>query len=73
MPEIAVGWLTAQVGGSTAPAGLLVTAHDIVTVPVNPPLGVIVIVEVVAPPGEDMLTGSPLIANDGLLPPPPDD
>lgn len=72
-PDIADGWLTAQVGGSTAFAGELVTAQDSVTVPVNPPLGVIVTVPVEDAPGADMLTAAPLIENEGFDPPPPVD
>ena len=45
---------TTQVGGSTAPAGP-VTVHASATVPVKPPLGVTVIVDVPVAPGEAML------------------
>jgi hypothetical protein len=45
-PVIAPGWVTEQVGESTAPAGPLVSEQLIVTFPVKPPLGVIVTVEV---------------------------
>jgi hypothetical protein len=53
---IDTGAATEQLGPSTAPAGP-VTAHESVTVPVKPPLGVTVIVEVPLAPGEAMLTG----------------
>src|ERR1700733_1349650 len=46
VPEIAAGAVTEQVGISTAPAGLPVTAQVRATVPVKPPLGVIVTVDV---------------------------
>jgi hypothetical protein len=56
-----------NVGGSEAPAGLVVRAAVKVTPPVKPPLGVTVIVEVlpVAAPGELMVMAPPLVrAND---------
>ena len=56
VPEIAVGADTEQVGASTTPAGLPVTAQVRATVPVKPPLGVSVIVEVPVAPGDAMLT-----------------
>jgi hypothetical protein len=59
-PEIAGGCETEHVGVSTAPAGLAVTAHARATVPVKPPLGVTVMVEVALDPGEAILTGVPL-------------
>ena len=66
--EIARGLLELKlkVGGSEAPAGLLVIAGVRVTLPVNPPIEVTVIVEVfpVAAPAE-MLTGVPLTVNSG--------
>ena len=49
VPEIAVGAVAEQVGASTASAGLAVTAQVSVTVPVNPPVGVTVMVEVPYP------------------------
>ena len=55
--EIAAGCVTVQVGGSTAAAGLLVRAQASVTVPVKPPLGVTVIVEVAFAPADVMLIG----------------
>jgi hypothetical protein len=56
VPAMAACAATEQVGASTAPEGP-VTAHESVTVPVKPPLGVTVIVEVPLAPGEAMLTG----------------
>jgi len=53
---IDTGAVTEQLGASTATAGP-VTAHESVTVPLKPPLGVTVIVEVPLAPGEAMLTG----------------
>lgn len=56
-----------NVGASTAPAGLVVRAAVRVTLPVNPPLGVIVIVVVlpVVAPGELMVI-APLLATAKL-------
>jgi hypothetical protein len=50
-----------KVGGSAAPAGLVASAAVRVTLPVNPPLGVTVIVAVlpVVAPGELMVRGPP--------------
>jgi len=56
VPAIDTGAAIEQPGASTAPAGP-VTAHESVTVPAKPPLGVTVIVEVPLAPGEAMLTG----------------
>jgi hypothetical protein len=56
VPVMASCDATEQVGASTAPEGP-VTAHESVTVPVKPSLGVTVIVEVPLAPGEAMLTG----------------
>ena len=52
-----------NVGGSEAPAGLVVRAAVNATLPVKPPLGVTVIVEVlpVAAPGELMVMAPPLV------------
>jgi hypothetical protein len=55
VPVIAAGWVTEQTGGSTEPAEP-VTVHERVTLPVKPPLGVTVIVEVPVAPGEAMVT-----------------
>src|SRR4029077_1459431 len=48
-------WVTEQIGGSTELAGP-VTVHESDTLPVKPPLGVTVIVEVPVAPGEAMVT-----------------
>ena len=58
-----MGWLAEQVGGSTAPDGLEVIAQVIATVPVNPPAGVMVMVEVPVSPGEAIVTAGPLSVN----------
>jgi hypothetical protein len=52
-----------NVGGSVAPFGLVVRAAVNVTLPVNPPLGVTVIVDVfpVVAPGELRVTAPPLV------------
>jgi hypothetical protein len=52
-----------NVGRSEAPAGLAVRAAVKVTLPVNPPLGVTVIVELlpVVAPGELMVMAPPLV------------
>jgi hypothetical protein len=65
VPVMVPGWLAVQVGKSTAPAGLEVTAQVSATVPVKPPLGVTVMVDVPFAPGDAMLTGSPLRVNAG--------
>ena len=53
---IDTGAPTEQLGASTATAGP-VTTHENFTVPLKPPLGVTVIVEVPLAPGAAMLTG----------------
>lgn len=50
VPEIAAGCVTEQLGVPVAPAGLEVTAQLRVTLPVKPPLGDTVMVEVAVPP-----------------------
>ena len=50
VPEIAAGWVTEHVGASIPPGAMATTAHVSATVPVKPPLGVIVSVEVVELP-----------------------
>jgi hypothetical protein len=50
MPEMAAGWEAEQVGASDVPDGLAVIAHASATLPVKPPLGVTVIVELVDAP-----------------------
>ena len=56
-----------SVGMSIAPVGLEVTAAVSTTLPVNPPLGVTVMVEVlpVATPGPEMTTPDPVIVKPG--------
>lgn len=63
VPKMAAGWETEHVGGLTAPAGLLVTAQERDTVPVNPPAGVIVMVEVADPPAGKAGTELPVNVN----------
>ena len=65
VPEIAGGCATVQVGLPLVPAGAA-TAHASATFPVNPPLGVIVMVEVPLAPGALMLTAVPLTAKLGV-------
>jgi hypothetical protein len=64
VPEIAGGWVTVQVGTSAAPDGP-VTAHVSATLPVKPPLGVTVMVDVVAPPAATAAAAVELSANVG--------
>jgi len=66
VPEIAAGCVAEQVGILVAPVGLAVTAHVSATVPVNPPLGVTVIVEVALVPGDGTLTAVPLNVKLGV-------
>jgi hypothetical protein len=61
VPAMAAGAVTEQVGASTEPDGLAVTAHVSATMPVKPPLGVMVMVEVPLAPGDAMLIGPLLI------------
>jgi hypothetical protein len=51
VPEMAAGVVVVQAGTSTAPEVLAATAHVSATLPVKPPLGVMVTVEVVDSPG----------------------
>ena len=60
VPEIAAGWEAVHVGGSMAPIGLEVIAQINATAPVNPPLGVIVIVEEALIPGDATVADGPL-------------
>jgi hypothetical protein len=55
-----------QVGGLTAAADLPVTAHARVTVPVNPPLGVTVIVDDAGPPDAGTVIVLPLSEKEGV-------
>jgi hypothetical protein len=66
VPEIAAGCAAEQVGVPTAPDGLAVTAQVSATLPVKPPLGVSVMVEVALAPGDAMLMGVPLSVKDGV-------
>jgi hypothetical protein len=50
VPEIATGWATEHVGESAALDGPAEIAQVSATLPVNPPLGVTVMVELVDPP-----------------------
>jgi hypothetical protein len=59
-PETTAGWAAVHVGGSIAPAGLEVRAQVNVTVPVKPPLGVTVMVEVALPPAAAIVAAVPL-------------
>jgi hypothetical protein len=61
VPAMAAGAVAEQVGASTESDGLAVTAHVSVTMPVNPPLGVMVMIEVPVAPGDAMLIGPLLI------------
>jgi hypothetical protein len=65
VPAIICGWLMEHVGGLTAPTGA-VTAQTRATLPVNPPLGVIVITEVAFPPTDGMLMFEPPSMNIGV-------
>ena len=65
VPEIAAGAVTEQVGISTAPAGLPVTAQVRATVPVKPPVGVIVTVDVPLFPGDEIPMELPARVNLG--------
>ena len=55
-----------HVGAAVAPLGPAVTEHVSVTVPVNPPAGVSVIVEAPVAPGLAMLTAVPEMLSDGV-------
>ena len=63
-PVIEAGWLTEQVGASTPPAGPAPIAHATATPPVNPPLGVMVSVDVVEAPGAIADAGEAVNEND---------
>jgi hypothetical protein len=54
-PVTETGEGIAQVGGLTAPDGPPVTAQLVVTCPVKPPLGEMVMVELPLPPGDAMV------------------
>ena len=65
LPETAVIRLAEHVGASVAPDGP-VTEQLRATLPVNPPLGVIVIDAVAFPPAAGMLMLEPLSVNIGV-------
>ena len=62
--EIVADCVVEHVGTSAAPEGFEVTAQLRATLPVNPPAGVIVIVEVPLVPGDAMVTAVPLNVKD---------
>jgi hypothetical protein len=64
VPVIEAGWLTEQVGASTVPAGPAPIVHPTATPPVNPPLGVIVTVDVVEAPGATAVADEAANEND---------
>ena len=64
VPVIEAGWLAEQVGASTVPAGPAPIAHPTATPPVNPPLGVMVTVDVVEAPGAIAVAGEAVNEND---------
>jgi hypothetical protein len=66
VPEIAAGAVVEQVGALTAPAGRPLTTQVSSTVPVKPPAGVIVIIDVPLAPGDAMLTAVLLSAKLGM-------
>jgi hypothetical protein len=65
VPAMACGWLMEQVGGLTVPAGPA-TAQLRTTAPVNPPLGLMVMIEVAFPPADGMLMFEPPSVNSGV-------
>src|ERR1700760_2636745 len=64
---IAAGCVTVQVGGAVAPAGPFATAQVSATLPVNPPVGVMVRFDVAEAPGAKGSMGLPLNANEGIV------
>ena len=66
-PVIAAGAATAHVGTSCAPDGLDVTVQPSETVPVKPPLGVTVMVDVAGVPGVAFVMAVPLTAKFGTI------
>ena len=60
-PVIAGGDAVEHVGGSASPVGPPATEQLRATLPVNPPLGVIVIVDVADAPADAMVTAAPVI------------
>ena len=67
VPPAMVVVVDGQAGGDTAPNGLTVAVHVRVTMPLNPPDGVSVIVEVPAAPGLAIVTGVPEIEIPGTI------
>jgi hypothetical protein len=67
VPEMGAGWDTAQVGAPVAPAGLEVTAQARLTLPVKPPLGATVMVDVAAPPCVTVAGEVPLSVKDPVV------
>lgn len=65
VPEMGAGWAAEQVGASIAPDGWEVMAQVSATLPINPPLGVTVMVEVALAPGDAILIGAALIVKAG--------
>ena len=65
VPEIAAGAVTEQAGISAAPTGLPVTAQVRATVPVKPPVGVIVTVDVPVVPGDEIPMAVPARVKPG--------
>ena len=63
VPEITAGMLAEQVGASIAPGTPATTAQVSATVPVKPPLGVIVSVEVAELPWTTAVVGVAVIEN----------
>ena len=63
VPDIEAGCEAVHVGGSIAPAGLVVMAQVTATAPVKPPLGVIVTVEVALEPADATVAAVPLSVN----------
>jgi hypothetical protein len=66
VPAMDGGWLMEQVGGLIAAGDLPVTAQVRVTVPVNPPLGVTVIVDDAVPPDAGTVIVLPLREKEGV-------
>jgi hypothetical protein len=65
VPVIAGGTVTEHVGASAPPTGPPVTAQVRDTLPVKPPLGLIVMVDVALGPGDAMMTAVLLIVKPG--------
>ena len=61
--DIAAGCVAVQVGSPTAPDPLAATVHVSATLPLKPLPGVIVMVEVAAPPGVTLVAAEALSEN----------